>query len=168
MQTIAELAKHYQKSEKAIRYAFKHMVKLNQLKKDADYQIVDFKDDQHFRYLIDPGRFDALFKDPKNQTKAEQFDTQKIDISTKLDNKNNDSGIKDDYIETLKTQLEVKDNQIEQLQESVKMKDQLNEKLNHALLLLTQPKESREEIKYEPIDAEFENTPKTTEEINID
>ncbi len=109
----------------------------------------------------------------------EQFDTQKTGIGTKTDNnnikldtkgdnKNNGFGIKDDYIKTLKTQLEVKDNQIEQLQESVKMKDQLNEKLNHAVLLLTQPKESREEIKYEPIDAEFENTPKTTEEINID
>lgn len=162
MLTIAELAKHYDKSEQTIRRAFKVMVKLNKLKSDEDYTKRNFKDDRHFVYEIEPGKFDEHYKAIAKRIDS-QFETPsdiKPDIRT--DNKNNESDmkteepvissdIKDRYIASLEVQMDRKDKQIEHLQESVKLKDHLVIALNQQVLRLTEPKSN---VRYEPVEGQ--------------
>lgn len=180
LQTLGDLAKHYKKNEQAIRRAFKRMVRANQLEFDKDYIKSGYKDEKHFVYLVNPQRFHeyyqetiigrpAILGDLENEIKG-SAETPVADIES--DNSLNHTDIKkparaisaethgdikDDYIATLKTQLEMKDGQIQALQDSLKTKDDLVVALNTQLLRLTEGKKTdikdqESNIRYEPID----------------
>ena len=170
MQSLGELAKHYQKNEQAIRRAFKVMLKLNRLKLGQDYKKENFKDNKHFTYLIDQKKFDEHYR--KIDRRFEEQFAVSSDIKTDIkkpesDNQVISNDIRDDYIGTLKDQLHKKDGQIESLndqnkdlQKSLGLEKQLNIMLNQELTkFLPQGKDKN------PINAtegEIKNEPEIT------
>ncbi len=167
MQTLGELAKHYQKNEQAIRRAFKVMMKLNKLTLGKDYVKENYKDSKHFTYLIDPEKFDEHYREisrrfdgPVDIKSDNENPASDIKSDIKTENQVISNDIKDDYIGTLKTQLAFKDKQIEALQESVKLKEELNIALNNKLInyLPEGKNEKKENVEYVPVEGEFKET----------